>query len=244
MSPNPHSAPNDSDTPRGAVVLFSGGLDSSTVLAIALAEGFQPLPITFLYGQNHEIEVSAAKQVAASLGADPPLTLELPFAKIGGSALLGEGEIPAEPPGGAGSGEIPSTYVPARNLTFLSIATAVAEARGWRDLFLGVNALDYSGYPDCRPEFIEAFTRAAERGTRDGVTSDQPYWRIHTPLISLTKAEIIARGHELDLDYSLTVSCYDPDREGAACGRCESCGLRKRGFAEAGIADQTRYQQK
>ena len=225
-----------------AVVLFSGGLDSSTVLAIALAEGFDPIPVTFLYGQNHESEIEAAARVAAQLGTAAPLQLELPYSAIGGSSLLGEGEIPDEPAEGAGSGEIPSTYVPARNLTFLSLAVALAEARGARDIFLGVNALDYSGYPDCRPEFIEAFGRAADRGTREGSTAEEPWWRLHTPLIEWTKAEIIARGTELGVDYAETVSCYAADLEGRACGRCESCGLRRRGFADAGIPDPTRYQ--
>ena len=224
-----------------AIVLFSGGLDSSTVLAIAREEGFAPIPVTFLYGQNHAIEVEAADRVARSLGAPPPLRLELPFAAIGGSSLLGEGETPAEPAEGAGSGAIPSTYVPARNLTFLSFAVAIAEARGARDLFLGVNALDYSGYPDCRPEFIEAFTRAANAGTRDGATAADPWWRVHTPLSHSSKAEIIARGSALGVDYALTISCYDPADDGRACGRCDSCGLRRRGFEEAGIADPTRY---
>ena len=224
-----------------AVVLFSGGLDSSTVLAIALEEGFQPIPVTFLYGQNHAIEVEAADRVAKSLRVVPPLKLELPFGQIGGSSLLGEGAIPKEPEGGAGSGEIPSTYVPARNLTFLSFAIGIAEARGARDIFIGVNALDYSGYPDCRPQFIDAFVRAANLGTRDGSTAEEPWWRIHTPLIELTKAQIITRGTALGVDYSETISCYDPTSAGQACGVCDSCGLRRRGFEDAEIPDPTRY---
>jgi len=226
----------------GAVVLFSGGLDSSTVLAIARAEGFAALPVTFRYGQTHVAEVRAAERVAESLGARPPLHLELPFARIGGSALLGVGGIPDEPAGGAGSGGIPATYVPARNLVFLSVAVAIAEARGIRDIYIGANALDSSGYPDCRPRFIEAFARAADLGTREGSQGGEgPWWRIRAPLIALTKAEIIRRGTELGVDYSLTVSCYAADDEGRACGRCDSCGLRRRGFMAAGIPDPTRY---
>jgi 7-cyano-7-deazaguanine synthase len=230
----------EADRPA-AVVLLSGGLDSSTVLAIARAEGLAPLPLTFRYGQTHAVEVRAAERVAAAQGAPPPVVLDLPFGRIGGSALLGEGAIPDEPAGGAGRSGIPATYVPARNLVFLSLAVAVAEARGARDIAIGVNALDYSGYPDCRPEFIEAFAHAADRGTRDGSTATSPWWRIHVPLIGLSKADIIRRGTALGVDFSLTVSCYAADGEGRACGRCDSCGLRRRGFAEAGIADPTRY---
>lgn len=228
----------------GAVVLFSGGLDSTTALAIARAEGFAPLPVTFRYGQTHASEVRAAARVAAALGAPAPLLLDLPFGGIGGSALLGEGTIPDEPAEGAGSAGIPVTYVPARNLAFLSLAVALAEARGMRDIYIGVNALDSSGYPDCRPAFIEAFARAADLGTREGTTrggAAGPFWRIRAPLIGLTKAEIIRRGAELGVDYSLTVSCYDADDAGRACGRCDACGLRRRGFAAAGLPDPTRY---
>ncbi|MHC4935323.1 MAG: 7-cyano-7-deazaguanine synthase QueC [Planctomycetota bacterium] len=236
MSPSPRPS---------AVVLFSGGLDSSTILAIAIEEGFAPIPVSFLYGQNHAVEVEAARRVARSLGAPAPLELELPFGRIGGSSLLGDGPIPAEPPEGAGQGGIPSTYVPARNLTFLSLAVGIAEARGARDIFIGVNALDYSGYPDCRPAFIEAFRRAADAGTRDGSTAgdaaDAGWWRIHTPLLELTKAQIVSRGHALGVDHSLTLSCYDPTPTGLACGRCDSCGLRRRGFEEAGLDDPTPY---
>jgi 7-cyano-7-deazaguanine synthase len=226
---------------QGAVVLLSGGLDSSTLLAIVRATGLAPFPVTFRYGQTHAAEVRAAERIAAAQGAPPPLVLDLPFGRIGGSALLGEGAIPDEPPGGAGRAGIPATYVPARNLIFLSLAVAVAEARGLRDIAIGVNALDYSGYPDCRPEFLEAFARAADRGTRDGSTAGAPWWRVHAPLVGLTKAEIIRRGAALGVDFAATVSCYAADDDGRACGRCDSCGLRRRGFAEAGIADPTRY---
>ena len=224
-----------------AVVLMSGGLDSTTVLAIARDEGWTPLPITFRYGQTHEVEVGRAEHIVRSLGISEHLVLPVPFEVIGGSALLGEGAIPAEPPGGAGGGEIPSTYVPARNTVFLALAAAVAEARAIRDIFVGVNALDYSGYPDCRPEFIAAFEAMLNLGTRAGVTSDEPWFRIHAPLVELRKSQIIQRGAALGVDYSETVSCYDPDPQGRACGRCDSCGLRRRGFQEADVPDPTRY---
>lgn len=238
-------APPPSDPSRGgptpSIVLLSGGLDSSTVLAIARADGYDPVPLTFRYGQTHAAEVRAAGAVARSLGAPEPIVLDLPFDRIGGSALLGEGEIPDEPAEGAGTGGVPTTYVPARNLVFLSLAVATAEARGVRDIHIGVNAIDYSGYPDCRPEFIAAFAAAADRGTREGSGAGEAYWRVHTPLRDLSKASIIRRGQELGLDHALTVSCYDADEEGRACGRCDSCGLRRRGFEEAGFPDPTRY---
>lgn len=224
------------------IALASGGLDSSTVLAIAVSQGHRPLPLTFAYGQNHSIEIENARRVADSLELPQPLVLSLPFDAIGGSALLGEGEIPQEPAGGATSRDgIPSTYVPARNMVFLSLAVAVAEARSVGDIWIGVNALDFSGYPDCRPEFLEAFLRTAELGTREGSTSDEPFWRLNAPLVELTKAQIISRGSELGLDFSLTTSCYDPDSQRRACGVCDSCGLRRRGFQEAGVADPTLY---
>ncbi|OUU21468.1 MAG: 7-cyano-7-deazaguanine synthase QueC [Planctomycetia bacterium TMED53] len=234
--------------PQGfdSIALASGGLDSSTVLSIAVDRGFRPLPLAFRYGQKHEIELDSLRKVTSFLGLPEPLILELPYQAIGGSALLGEGAIPAEPQDGAQAREeIPSTYVPARNLVFLSIATAVAEARGIRDLWIGVNALDYSGYPDCRPEFLKAFLETVELGTRDGATTDdtvnEPYWRMHAPLAEMSKAEIIQTAAGLGLDLSLTHSCYDPRENGLACGICDSCGLRKRGFEEAGIKDPTIY---
>ena len=234
------------DTPRGtdSVALASGGLDSSTVLAISVARGYRPLPLTFRYGQNHAIEVDRVHEIAASLDLPAPLILDLPFDKIGGSALLGSSPIPAEPEEGATSRqEIPATYVPARNLVFLSVAIAVAEARGLRDIWIGVNALDYSGYPDCRPEFLSSFLETAQLGTREGTSIDkEPWWRIQAPLVNLSKAEIIQTATELGLDLSLTLSCYDPNPQGLACGVCDSCGLRKKGFEEAGVEDPTGYQ--
>lgn len=228
-------------TSPGAVVLTSGGLDSTTVLALAQDQGFAVTALTFVYGQTHAIEVTRAREIAERAKVQEHLVLELPLSQIGGSALVGDGEIPAEPEEGAGSGPIPATYVPGRNLIFLSIAVAVAEARGIRDVFIGVNALDYSGYPDCRPEFIEQFLATANAGTRDGSQSDEPWFRIHSPLAEWNKAEIIRQGTRLGVDYSQTLSCYQPDELGRACGRCDSCGLRRRGFQEAGIADPTLY---
>lgn len=228
-----------------SIALASGGLDSSTVLAIAKDQGYRPLPLSFRYGQRHEVELESMTKVAASLGLPEPLILDLPYGDIGGSSLLGEGEIPAEPGEGAQNREgIPSTYVPARNLVFLSLAVAAAEARGVRDIWIGVNSLDYSGYPDCRPEFLESFLNTIHLGTRDGSTADdqgEPYWRLQAPLAQLSKAEIILKATELNLDLSLTHSCYAPAPDGSACGLCDSCGLRKRGFEEAGIKDPTRY---
>ncbi|MGE3165428.1 MAG: 7-cyano-7-deazaguanine synthase QueC [Planctomycetota bacterium] len=227
---------------RRAVVLTSGGLDSATVLAIARAEGYEVTALTFRYGQTHSIEVERARVVARQQHVAEHLVLDLPLGVVGGSALLGDGEIPDEPAGVAGSGTIPTTYVPARNLIFLALAVAVGEARSARDLFLGVNAVDFSGYPDCRPEFIESFARTANLGTRDGATHDEPWFRVHMPLVDLRKSEIILRGSKLGVDYSTTVSCYRADALGRACGRCDSCGIRRRGFAEAGLADPTAYQ--
>ncbi|MEE2890006.1 MAG: 7-cyano-7-deazaguanine synthase QueC [Planctomycetota bacterium] len=234
----------DSSRSPDSVALASGGLDSTTVLAIAVARGYRPLPITFRYGQTHAIEIERVHEISSALDLPVPLVLDVPFDRIGGSALLGTVPIPAEPAQGATSRrEIPATYVPARNLVFLSLATAVAEARGLRDIWIGVNALDYSGYPDCRPEFLSSFLDTAELGTREGArASEQPWWRIQAPLVDLTKVQIIETATELGVDLSLTLSCYDPDPEGLACGICDSCGLRRRGFEEAGIDDPTRYQ--
>lgn len=234
------------DNPQATdcVALASGGLDSTTVLAICVSRGFRPLPLTFRYGQTHAIEIERVHEIAASLDLEAPLVLDVPFDRIGGSALLGTVPIPEEPQEGATSRqEIPATYVPARNLVFLSLAIAVAEARGLRDIWIGVNALDYSGYPDCRPEFLASFLDTAELGTREGSrASEQPWWRIQAPLVDLTKAQIIETATNLGVDLSLTLSCYAPDPQGLACGICDSCGLRRRGFEEAGIEDPTRYQ--
>ena len=216
-----------------AVVLLSGGLDSYTAAAIAKADGFALCALTIHYGQRHVREIEAARRVADALGVEARLELDLDLRGIGGSALTAGADVPhgrdLAAPG------IPVTYVPARNTIFLSLALAWAEVLGARDLVIGVNALDYSGYPDCRPEFIRAFEQVAALGTRAGVEGSA--FRIHTPLIDLSKAEIIRRGLALRLDYKLTHSCYDPLPDGSPCGTCDSCVLRARGFSEAGVAD-------
>ena len=229
---------------RPAVVLLSGGLDSTTCLAIAGAEGFTPLALSFRYGQRHTVELDCARQVAEAAGVEH-LVADIDLGAFGGSALVdGDIEVPkhddvADLTGAGDGGEIPITYVPARNTIFLSFALAVAEVRGAADVFIGVNAVDYSGYPDCRPEFIAAFEAMANLATRAGVEGRR--LTIHTPLIDLTKAEIIRRGIALGLDYGVTSTCYDPGTDGGACGRCDACLLRARGFADAGVPDPTRY---
>jgi 7-cyano-7-deazaguanine synthase len=226
------------DQPR-AVVLLSGGLDSATALAIARSEGFAPYALTLQYGQRHAIEVEAARRVAAQLGVERHVILPIDLRAFGGSALTGDAPLPVgRTPEEIGHG-IPATYVPARNTIFLALALGWAEVLGASDLFIGVNAIDYSGYPDCRPEFLEAFERLAAVATKAGVEGGR--FRIHAPLVRLTKAEIIRRGLELGVDYALTTSCYDPAPGGAACGRCDSCVLRLRGFAEAGLTDPRPY---
>jgi len=222
---------------RPAVVLLSGGLDSSTVLAIARYEGFEPYALSFRYGQRHAVELDAAKRVAQAAGVARHVVAEIDLRVFGGSALTAELEVPhhdsvddLDPDG------IPITYVPARNTVFLSFALAWAETLGASDVFIGVNALDYSGYPDCRPEYIAAYEAMANLATKAGVEGTQKL-KIHTPLISWTKSETIARGLELGVDYSLTHSCYDPSADGRACGTCDSCLLRIRGFAELGLTD-------
>lgn len=216
-----------------AVVLLSGGLDSYTAAAIAKADGFALCALTIGYGQRHAVELEAARAVARALGVERHLELAVDLRAIGGSALTSDADVPRDrDPSSAG---IPSTYVPARNTIFLSLALGWAEVLGAHDIVIGVNVLDYSGYPDCRPEFIAAFERVAALGTRAGVEGVR--FRIHTPLIKLSKAEIIRRGLTLGLDYGLTMSCYDPSREGRPCGRCDSCLLRAKGFHEAGIVD-------
>ncbi len=223
-----------------AVVLLSGGLDSATVLADARARGFEVYALTVRYGQRHSVEVDAARRVAEAIGVTRHVVTELDLRAFGGSALTDDIDVPKDtPPEAIGNG-IPVTYVPARNTIFLALATAWAEALGARDVFIGVNALDYSGYPDCRPEFIEAFERLAAVATKAGVEGQA--LAIHTPLIEMTKSEIIRRGVELGVDYGITVSCYDPSSEGEACGRCDACALRRRGFADAGVPDPTPYQ--
>jgi 7-cyano-7-deazaguanine synthase len=215
-----------------AVVLLSGGLDSYTAAAMAREAGFDLYALTVKYGQRHAQEILAARRVAEALGVQAHRELAVDLAALGGSALLGDGEVPKN---GPDPGAIPSTYVPARNTVLLALSLAWAEVLGAYDIFIGVNALDYSGYPDCRPEFIEAFERTAALATRAGVEGGR--FRIQTPLIGMTKAQIIRRGVELGLDYGLTHSCYDPHPGGAPCGRCDSCVLRARGFEEAGEKD-------
>lgn len=220
-----------------AVVLLSGGLDSATCLAGARADGYVCHALSIAYGQRHDAELRAAQRLAHSLGADAYRCVRIDLAGIGGSALTDPGiEVPQTP----GEG-IPTTYVPARNTTFLAIALGWAEVLGARDIFIGVNAVDYSGYPDCRPAFIAAFEKLAALATRAGVEEGARF-RIHTPLIDLSKAEIIRRGRGLGVDYAQTVSCYSADADGRACGQCDACRFRRRGFAEAGIPDPTRYQ--
>jgi 7-cyano-7-deazaguanine synthase len=221
---------------RRAVVLLSGGLDSATALAIARAEGFDAYALSFDYGQRHDRELDSARRVAAALGAREHLVLRLDLRAIGGSALTADIAVPKGRSVEAMGSGIPVTYVPARNTIFLSYALAWAEVLESQDIFIGVNALDYSGYPDCRPEFIEAFERMADLATRAGVEGTSRL-RIHTPLIRLTKAEIVARGTALGVDFALTWSCYEPRPDGLACGRCDSCLLREKGFREAGLRD-------
>jgi len=223
-----------------AVVLLSGGLDSATAAAIARAEGFQLYSLSIDYGQRHRFELDAARRVAESLGVARHVVVTVGLNQFGGSALTADIDVPLDRLDDEISHGIPITYVPARNTVFLSLALGYAEVVGAADLFLGVNAIDYSGYPDCRPEFITAFEKLANLATKAGVEGSMRF-RIHTPLIHLTKAEIIRRGAELGVDYSLTHSCYAPDAAGIACGRCDACRLRLRGFAEAGLSDFIPY---
>ncbi len=219
-----------------AVVLLSGGLDSATALAIARAEGFRPYALSFRYGQRHEVELEAARRVAEAVGAVEHVVAEIDLRVFGGSALTAEVAVPKDRSLDDMSDGIPITYVPARNTIFLAFALAWAETLEASDLFIGVNALDYSGYPDCRPEYIHAFEQMANLATKAGVEGRQ-HLHIHTPLIDLTKAQIIQRGLALGVDYGLTHSCYDPTPSGLLCGACDSCLLRAKGFAEAGVAD-------
>jgi 7-cyano-7-deazaguanine synthase len=225
---------------KRAVVLLSGGIDSTTALAIAQSQGFQLYAMSFRYGQRHDIELERAARVAAHFQVLDHAIISIDLRRIGGSALTAEIEVPKDRPIEAMEQNIPVTYVPARNTIFLSFALGWAEVLNAADIFIGVNALDYSGYPDCRPEYIEAFERMANLATSAGVTGRLQF-RIHTPLIKLTKAEIIKRGLALGVDYSLTHSCYDPTPAGLACGRCDSCQLRLKGFAEAGTSDPVPY---
>jgi len=221
---------------RPAVVLFSGGLDSSTCLAVARKDGFAPHALAVRYGQRHEHELQAAGRVAAAMGV-PLKQVSLDLRAIGGSALTADIEVPKDAPMGAG---IPVTYVPARNTMLLALALGYAEVLGAADLYLGVNAIDYSGYPDCRPAFVEAFEKLANLATAAAVEGRARY-TVHAPLLRLSKAEIVRLGTRLQVPFALTHSCYDPDADGRACGRCDSCRLRAAGFREAGLPDPTIY---
>jgi 7-cyano-7-deazaguanine synthase len=225
---------------KKAVVLLSGGLDSTTALAIAKGEGFDIYAMSFRYGQRHLVELESARRVTEAMGAQKHLIVDFDLRAIGGSALTDLIEVPKERTEKEMASGIPVTYVPARNTIFLSFALAWAEALDAEDIFIGVNALDYSGYPDCRPEYIQAFERMAGLATKAGVEGRMRL-KIHTPLISMTKAEIIRTGLNLGVDYSLTHSCYDPSADNVACGRCDSCRLRLRGFREAGATDPLSY---
>jgi len=222
------------------VVLLSGGLDSTTALAVARSAGYELYAMSFRYGQRHSLELESASRVASAIGVEKHLIANFDLRAIGGSALTDQIEVPKERGAEEITSGIPVTYVPARNTIFLSFALAWAEVLGAQDIFIGVNALDYSGYPDCRPEYIESFERMANLATKAGVEG-RLRLKIHTPLIAMTKAEIIMTGLNLGVDYSLTHSCYDPSSEGISCGKCDSCLLRLKGFAEAGVRDPLSY---
>ena len=227
---------------KRAIVLLSGGLDSTTTLAICAREGFETYALSFAYGQRHEIEMDAARRIATALGAHEHRVAEIDLRVFGGSALTDEIAVPKARSEDEMKAGIPVTYIPARNTIFLAYALAWAEVIGARDIFIGVNAIDYSGYPDCRPEYIAAFENLANLATKAGVEGAR--LRVHAPLISLSKAEIIRRGLELGVDFSLTHSCYDPDSNGIACGQCDSCQIRLQGFREAGVRDPIPYASK
>ncbi|MFH1738613.1 MAG: 7-cyano-7-deazaguanine synthase QueC [bacterium] len=226
-----------------AVVLLSGGLDSTTTLAIALSEGFEVYSLTFQYGQRHDVEIEAAQRIAAHYQVVRHIVAQIDLGLFGGSALTDDIAVPKGRTADEMGSDIPVTYVPARNTIFLSFALAWAEVLEAEDIFIGVNALDYSGYPDCRPEFIESFQRMANLATKAGIEGRQRL-TIHTPLIHLSKAQIIKKGLELGVDYSLTSTCYDPSPDGQACGDCDACLLRLKGFAENGLEDPIRYRGK
>ena len=225
---------------RSAVLLLSGGLDSTTMLAHALRLGYAVHAMTFRYGQRHSAEIDAARRVAMHYGVRDHVVVDIDLRTFGGSALTADIAVPKDRSAHAMSAGIPITYVPARNTIFLSFCLAWAEVLGTSDIFIGVNALDYSGYPDCRPEYIAAFEQMANLATRGGVEGTTPI-RIQTPLLHLTKREIVELGRSLDVDYAMTMSCYDPSLDGRACGRCDACTLRLKGFAEAGSADPAAY---
>jgi 7-cyano-7-deazaguanine synthase len=225
---------------RKAVVLSSGGIDSTTAMAIAKHEGFKIYSLSFFYGQRHAFELEAAQKVAKAIGVTEHLVINIDLKQIGGSSLTDDIDVPKDRDEQEITREIPVTYVPARNTIFLSIALAWAEVLKSSDIFIGVNAIDYSGYPDCRPEYIDAFERMANLATKAGVEGTTRV-RIRTPLIRLTKAKIIQKGIDLGVDFALTHSCYDPSPQGFACGKCDSCFLRRKGFKEAGVTDPARY---
>jgi len=233
------SSPKERSGSRPAVVLLSGGLDSTTVLSVAKRDGFSPHAMTFRYGQRHAYEIEAAHRVAAAQGVAVHVVVDIDLRQWGGSALTGDVAVPKDRDV-ASAHDIPVTYVPARNTIFLSFALAWAETLGATDIFVGVNALDYSGYPDCRPDYLRAFETMANLATRAGVEGTQRL-AIHAPLLHLTKAGIIALGHSLGVDYSITTSCYDPSADGSACGHCDACLLRLKGFAEVGAQDPIAY---
>jgi 7-cyano-7-deazaguanine synthase len=228
------------DKKQKAVVLLSGGLDSSTTLAVAKSQGFEPYALTFRYGQRHQLEIEAARRIALHFQTVQHQIFNVDLSLFGGSALTAEIKVPKDRGLEEISKNIPITYVPARNTIFLALSLAWAEVLGAWDIFIGVNALDYSGYPDCRPEFIRSFEQTANLGTKAGVEGKR--FIIHTPLISLNKAQIIKKGLELGVDFSLTRTCYDPSPIGKACGKCDACLLRLKGFAEAGIKDPAAYE--
>lgn len=225
---------------KKAVVLLSGGLDSTTVLAIALKQEYEPITLCFDYGQRHRIELEKSRVLSRKMGALEHKEVKIDLRQFGGSALTDDIDVPKGRSEGEMTAEIPITYVPARNTVFLSLALAAAEAAQAQDIFIGVTAIDYSGYPDCRPEYIQAFEQMANLATKAGVEGTSKF-KIHTPLIQMSKAEIIKKGLELGVDYSLTHSCYHPDDKGHPCGQCDSCLLRKKGFAETGTKDPVIY---
>ncbi|HSQ85307.1 MAG TPA: 7-cyano-7-deazaguanine synthase QueC [Desulfobacterales bacterium] len=228
------------DSARKAVILSSGGIDSTTAMAIARYEGFKIYSLSFFYGQRHAFELQAAQKVADAIGVTKHLVINIDLKQIGGSSLTDDIDVPKDRGEQEMTRGIPVTYVPARNTIFLSFALAWAEVLKSSDIFIGVNAIDYSGYPDCRPEYIDAFERMANLATKAGVEGAANI-RIRTPLIHLTKAQIVQKGMELGVDFALTHSCYDPSPQGLACGKCDSCFLRRKGFKEAGVTDPTRY---
>ena len=225
---------------KKAVILLSGGLDSATCLAIAIESGFLPYALSFRYGQRHEFELDSAKAVSKSMGVEKHIILDIDLRAFGGSALTDDIEVPKDRDETNITNEIPVTYVPARNTIFLSFGLAYAETLGANDIFIGVNALDYSGYPDCRPEYIASFQHMANLATKVGV-EEKSDTNIHTPLIDLTKSDIIKAGLSLNVDYGLTHSCYDPEQNGYSCGHCDACQLRIRGFEKIGLSDPIKY---